>query len=53
LNEYYLALDEFEELSFAFERFTVRFEGDIESVTLILNFSGGSFQSVIFSAEIA
>jgi hypothetical protein len=29
------------------------FEGDIESVTLIFNFGGDSFQYVIFPAEIA
>ena len=53
LNKSYLPVKESEKLLFAFKGFTVRFEGDIESVTLILNFSGGSFQSVIFPAEIA
>jgi hypothetical protein len=53
LNKSYLPVKESEKVLFAFEGFTVRFKGDIESVTLIFNFSGGSFQCVIFSAEIA
>jgi hypothetical protein len=52
LNESYLPVKEPEKLLFAFERFTVRFERDIESVALILNFCGSSFQGVIFPAKI-
>jgi hypothetical protein len=50
LNEYYLALEEFEELSFSFGGLFVRLEGSMESVELIFNLCAVSFKTVVFPA---